>query len=157
MAGGPIVTVVKGAGRGSAVSRGTTEPRPVRWILTAVAVLFLVLFIVLPAANVFAQAMKHGWRAYVSVMRPSVDEARVAQIQEKLKDKSVPFRERRKLSKELSEELSPVEKARKNWSAVRLTFTRSGAPRVTVASSSDRGSSDSARACLRMAGWGKPE
>src|SRR5687768_3398863 len=73
MAGGPIVTVVKGSGRGSAVSRGTTEPRPVRWILTAVAVLFLVVFIVLPAANVFAQAMKHGWRAYVSVMRPSVD------------------------------------------------------------------------------------
>jgi sulfate transport system permease protein len=122
MAGGPIVTVVKGSGRGTQVSRGTTEPRPVRWILTAVAVLFLVLFIVLPAANVFAQAMTHGWRAYVSVMRPTVDEARVAQIQEKLKDKGVPFRERRKLSKALSEELSPVEKARKNWSAVRLTL-----------------------------------
>ena len=122
MAGGPIVTVVKGSARGSAVSRGITEPRPVRWFLTAFAVLFLLLFIVLPAVNVFAQALKLGGRAYVSVMRPTVDEARVAQIQEQLKDKKLPFREKRKLSKQLSEELAPVERAKKNWSAVRLTL-----------------------------------
>jgi sulfate/thiosulfate transport system permease protein len=48
-----------------------TEPRLVRWTLTAIAVLFLTLFIVLPAANVFVQAFSKGIGAYVSVLIPS--------------------------------------------------------------------------------------
>ena len=122
MAGGPIVTVAAGRAGTPRASNGTTEPRPVRWALTAVAMLFLVLFIVLPAVNVFAQALSHGWRAYVSVLRPAVDQARGDALQAGLRDKSVPFRERRKLSKELSQIMTPVEQARKNWAAVRLTL-----------------------------------
>jgi sulfate transport system permease protein len=49
----------------------TSEPRLVRYTLTTLAVLFLTLFIVLPAANVFAQAFSKGWSSYVRVFIPS--------------------------------------------------------------------------------------
>src|SRR5215207_11756973 len=48
-----------------------TKPRLVRWTLSAIAVLFLTLFIVLPAANVFAQAFSTGIGAYVKVLMPA--------------------------------------------------------------------------------------
>ena len=120
MAGGPVVTF---SAKGARTDVGTTEGPVVRYVLTAVALVFLLLFIVLPAVNVFAQALKKGVGAYTAVLKPSVDQARVEEIQQKLKPGGgASFVERRKLSKELSEINAPVEQARKNWSAVRLTL-----------------------------------
>ena len=43
-----------------------TEPRAVRWILTAIALIFLALFLVVPLVAVFAQAFaKEIGRAHV--------------------------------------------------------------------------------------------
>ena len=50
---------------------GVTEPRLVRWTLSTIALLFLTLFIVLPAANVFAQAFSKGIGAYIKVLVPA--------------------------------------------------------------------------------------
>lgn len=55
----------------AARSTGVTEPRLVRYALTTIALLFLTLFIVLPAANVFAQAFSKGPGAYFSVFMPA--------------------------------------------------------------------------------------
>ena len=43
-----------------------TEARPTRWILTAVAIVFLALFLVLPLITVFAQAFAKGLNAYLA-------------------------------------------------------------------------------------------
>jgi sulfate transport system permease protein len=103
-------------------NNATTGRRGVRWTLTAFAIGFLTLFIVIPAANVFAQALKHGWHAYVAVMHPPApDPGRVDQLRSRLKQPGVNFRERRAVTKELNDVLRPIERAKKNWSAVRLT------------------------------------
>jgi sulfate transport system permease protein len=47
-----------------AARRVTTETRAMRWTLTAVAVLFLALFLVLPLAAVFVEALRKGVLAY---------------------------------------------------------------------------------------------
>ena len=47
----------------------TTEPRAVRWLLTLVALGFLGLFLVLPLASVFAEALSKGWQAYAAAVR----------------------------------------------------------------------------------------
>jgi sulfate transport system permease protein len=86
------------------------------------AVLFLLLFVILPAVNVFAQALAKGWGAYAAVLHPNVDQGRVDEIQAKIKDKKTPFVERRKLNKELSEILRPVQRARKTWASIRMTL-----------------------------------
>lgn len=44
----------------------TTEPRAVRWILTGLALAFIGLFLVLPLAAVFTEALRKGWDAYVA-------------------------------------------------------------------------------------------
>ena len=44
---------------------GTVEPRWVRVLLIAAALFFLAVFLVLPLAVVFYEAMSEGWRAYV--------------------------------------------------------------------------------------------
>ncbi|HEY7117979.1 MAG TPA: hypothetical protein VH475_15435 [Tepidisphaeraceae bacterium] len=94
-----------------------------RCTLTLTAVGFLTLFVVVPAVNVFAQALKDGWGAYVAVFKPSVDQARIDQIRDTLRDfRKVPLLERRRLSKELAELEAPLDRARKNWSAVRMTL-----------------------------------
>jgi ABC-type sulfate transport system permease subunit len=94
-----------------------------RCALTLIAIVFLALFVIVPAVNVFAQALKHGWGAYVDVFYPSVNQARIDEIQEKLKSPSkTPLLERRKLSKELSELQAPLDRAKKNWSAIRMTL-----------------------------------
>lgn len=104
MAGGPVVTAAAG-GKGTPRARtGTSEPRVVRWFLTAVAVLFLIVFIVLPAANVFAQALSKGREAYVRVFVP----------REPAELKALPFVERRKIAREQGQ-------AEKTWSAIRMT------------------------------------
>ncbi|HEY4744184.1 MAG TPA: sulfate ABC transporter permease subunit CysW [Desulfuromonadaceae bacterium] len=46
-----------------------TEPAPVRWLLTAVAVAFLALFLVLPLAAVFGQAFEKGVAVYLEALR----------------------------------------------------------------------------------------
>ncbi len=47
----------------------TTEPRAVRFTLTLVALAFLGLFLVLPLASVFAEALSKGWQAYATAVR----------------------------------------------------------------------------------------
>jgi sulfate transport system permease protein len=48
-----------------------TEPAPVRWMLTAVAFLFLGLFLFVPLASVFTQALEKGFRAYLAAITES--------------------------------------------------------------------------------------
>jgi sulfate transport system permease protein len=104
MAGGPVVTVATGRTGTPRAGAGMTEPRLVRWVLTTIAVLFLVVFIVLPAANVFAQALAKGREAYVRVLVPS----------DPVDTKKLSFPERRKLAKEQGQ-------AQKTWSAIKMT------------------------------------
>jgi len=49
--------------------RSIEEPLLVRWLLIATAVLFLAVFLVLPLANVFAQAFAKGWDFYVQSLQ----------------------------------------------------------------------------------------
>jgi sulfate transport system permease protein len=49
-------------------TRATREPLVVRLTLTAIAVAFLGLFLVLPLVAVFAQALEKGWAAYVDAL-----------------------------------------------------------------------------------------
>ena len=46
-----------------------TDPAPLRWGLTLVALAFLGLFVVLPLAEVFGQALEKGWQAYWAAIR----------------------------------------------------------------------------------------
>jgi len=46
----------------------TTEPRWVRWALTAMAVVFLGLFLLLPLVAVFVEALRRGLDAYVAAI-----------------------------------------------------------------------------------------
>ena len=46
----------------------TTESPAVRWLLTALALGFMGLFLVLPLAAVFVEALKSGWAAYWSAL-----------------------------------------------------------------------------------------
>jgi sulfate transport system permease protein len=48
--------------------RALTEPRPVRWLLTGVALGFLLLFLFVPLIAVFAEGLKKGWSAYVAAL-----------------------------------------------------------------------------------------
>jgi sulfate transport system permease protein len=48
--------------------RGLTEPAPVRWLLTGIALGFLFLFLALPLAAVFAEALRLGWSGYVAAI-----------------------------------------------------------------------------------------
>jgi sulfate transport system permease protein len=48
---------------------GTTEPRWVRWLLLAVALGFMFLFLVLPLAAVFAEALRKGASAYLDAFK----------------------------------------------------------------------------------------
>jgi sulfate/thiosulfate transport system permease protein len=53
------------APRGSAAGVATTEPAIVRWLLTAIAVGFLAIFLFLPLAIVFATALQKGIAVYL--------------------------------------------------------------------------------------------
>lgn len=57
-----------GNARGAA-PRALTEPRAVRVALTAVALAFLGLFLVVPLWAVFAEAFAKGWQAYLDAVR----------------------------------------------------------------------------------------
>ena len=45
-----------------------TEPRLLQWLLTAAALLFLAVMLVVPLAAVFAEALKGGWRLYFAAL-----------------------------------------------------------------------------------------
>ncbi len=45
---------------------GTTEARWVQWLLIGLALAFLLLFLLLPLAAVFAEALRQGWGAYLA-------------------------------------------------------------------------------------------
>ena len=46
----------------------TTEPRWMRWVLTTVAVLFMLIFLILPLLSVFGEALRKGWEAYAAAL-----------------------------------------------------------------------------------------
>jgi sulfate/thiosulfate transport system permease protein len=46
----------------------TAEPRPIRWLLTAVAALFLALLVIVPLSAVFIQALEKGLGGYWAVV-----------------------------------------------------------------------------------------
>jgi sulfate transport system permease protein len=50
-------------------SRALTEPFPVRWLLTGLALMFLAVFLILPLAAVFTQAFEKGADAYFEALR----------------------------------------------------------------------------------------
>jgi sulfate/thiosulfate transport system permease protein len=50
-------------------AHATTEPRVVKAFLTAIAVGFLALFLVVPLVAVFTEALDKGWAAYVAALR----------------------------------------------------------------------------------------
>jgi sulfate transport system permease protein len=49
--------------------RARTEPAPVRWLLTGIALIFLGLFLFVPLAAVFSQALEKGWETYLAALR----------------------------------------------------------------------------------------
>jgi sulfate transport system permease protein len=52
----------------AARSRAIAEPAPVRWLLIAAAAAFLGLFLVVPLAAVFAEALRKGWQTYFAAL-----------------------------------------------------------------------------------------
>jgi sulfate transport system permease protein len=56
-------------GRARDPKRGLTEPAAVRWLLTAIALVFLILFLGVPLLAVFTEAFRHGWAAYTNAIR----------------------------------------------------------------------------------------
>jgi sulfate transport system permease protein len=49
--------------------KGLTEPTLIRWLLTAVALGFLLLFLAVPLVAVFTEAFRLGWSAYVNAVK----------------------------------------------------------------------------------------
>ena len=47
----------------------TTESPAIRWLLTVLALVFMGLFLVLPLAAVFVEALKAGWTAYWAALK----------------------------------------------------------------------------------------
>ncbi|MFG5775499.1 sulfate ABC transporter permease subunit CysW [Comamonas sp. J-3] len=46
-----------------------TEPRWVRWTLIGIALVFMLLFLVLPLLAVFVEALRKGWDTYIAALR----------------------------------------------------------------------------------------
>jgi sulfate/thiosulfate transport system permease protein len=63
--GNSINKVQVGRGKGPPVS----EPALVRIVLVSTALLFLALFLLIPLAAVFSQALEKGWEAYVAALQ----------------------------------------------------------------------------------------
>src|SRR6476646_4559960 len=55
--------------RGAPRARHLSEPAWLRWLLIAVVLAFLVIFLVLPLALVFTEAFSNGWAAYAAAIR----------------------------------------------------------------------------------------
>ena len=65
MAGAVQLRIRRGAPR----TRHLSEPAWLRWLLIAVVLAFLVIFLVLPLALVFTEAFSNGWAAYAAAIR----------------------------------------------------------------------------------------
>jgi sulfate/thiosulfate transport system permease protein len=63
-----VAAAPRAAPAARALRRATTDPRWVRVTLTALALLFLATFVVLPAAVVLREAFSHGARAYAAAL-----------------------------------------------------------------------------------------
>ena len=61
--------VAKNNSHGVKVSQSISEPAWVRYLLLVVALGFLSLFLLLPLAAVFVQALDKGWEAYLAALR----------------------------------------------------------------------------------------
>lgn len=61
-----VATTLSAHSGSSPSQHATHDPTWVRWTLTAVALLFLTFFLMLPLAAVFAEAFRRGWAAYFS-------------------------------------------------------------------------------------------
>jgi sulfate/thiosulfate transport system permease protein len=68
-AGSPRGAGVPGAPAGGGRSRHLGEGRPVRWLLIGVALAFLLLFLFVPLAVVFAKAFEKGVAAFAAAVR----------------------------------------------------------------------------------------
>ncbi len=60
------ISILGARSQAKRLTRATTEPLWVRWLLTGVALAFLLLFLLLPLAAVFAEALKKGIDVYFS-------------------------------------------------------------------------------------------
>ncbi len=69
MASAIVSTLVVHPAQSGATPRATHDPAWVRWTLTAVALLFLLFFLVLPLAAVFTEALRRGAGAYFAAVR----------------------------------------------------------------------------------------
>jgi sulfate transport system permease protein len=58
-------------------AEGVGEPRWLRWSLTALTVVFMAVFLLLPLANIFHAALSEGWRVFLASLQ---DENAVAAI-----------------------------------------------------------------------------
>jgi sulfate transport system permease protein len=47
----------------------TTESKPVQWLLIGIALLFLLVFLVMPLAAVFTEALRKGWDTYLEALK----------------------------------------------------------------------------------------
>jgi len=88
-----------------ALQGGRSSSPLVRFGLIAIAIVFLTLFIILPAANVFSQALGNGFHAYVEDFFPSGAPA----------DASLSHLQRRQIQHKLEE-------ADKTWASIRMTL-----------------------------------
>jgi sulfate/thiosulfate transport system permease protein len=69
MASAVASTLTAHAARPSSMPRATNDPAWVRWTLTAVALLFLACFLLLPLAAVFTEALRRGLGAYFAAFK----------------------------------------------------------------------------------------
>ena len=64
-----LVTTPEARSPESAAHRRLTEPAVVRWVLTAITLLFLLLFLALPMGVVFVEAFRNGLGAYANAIK----------------------------------------------------------------------------------------
>ncbi len=65
----PRTTAIPRAASVKQSQRGTEESPVIKWLLITVAVSFCFVFLLLPLANVFAQALAKGWSFYWAALR----------------------------------------------------------------------------------------
>jgi sulfate transport system permease protein len=86
-------------------SANRTSPPLVRWSLTTIALVFLTLFVILPAVNVFTQAFSKGFQAYVHVFFPPSMPAGI----------TLPRHQKHVIAQQIDD-------AQKTWAAIRMTL-----------------------------------
>lgn len=96
----------------AALRRGRAPSRAVRFTLTAIVIAFLTLFILLPIANVFSQALSAGWHAYGRTFK--APDPTTVQVDPKL-----PIRQRIEARREVSHAYQQAQKTRY---AIRMTI-----------------------------------